>query len=193
MNFIGAKEYIVERMKQELDPRLQYHSIEHTFDVLNSAIIIAEKEGVGKKELELIKTAAIFHDSGIMENYIGHEEASCKIVKKVLPKFGYSVEEMEIISNMILTTKLPQNASSFLEQILCDADLDYLGRDDFFMISLRLFHEWNVLDIRKLSLKEWYDLQVDFLSSHKYFTKYAIEMRCEKKLENLQQIKELRS
>ncbi len=193
MDFIGAKEHILERMKRELDPRLEYHSIEHTFDVLNAAIIIAEKEGVSKNELELIKTAAVFHDSGIMETYIGHEEASCRIVRDILPKFGYSEENVEIIANMILTTKLPQNASSFLEQVLCDADLDYLGRDDFFMISLRLFHEWNELDIRHLTIKQWYDLQIEFLSSHKYFTKCAIEMRREKKLENLQQIKDLLS
>ncbi len=193
MDFIGAKEYILGRMKRELDPRLEYHSIEHTFDVLNAAIIIAEKEGVSKNELELIKTAAVFHDSGIMETYIGHEEASCRIVRDNLPKFGYSVEEVETIAKMILTTQLPQNASTFLEQILCDADLDYLGRDDFFMISLRLFHEWNVLNIKTLTIKQWYDLQIEFLSSHKYFTKCAIKMRREKKLENLQQIKELLS
>lgn len=193
MDFIGAKEYILERMKQKLDPRLEYHSIEHTLDVLNSAIIIAEREGISKYDLNLLKTGAIFHDSGIMETYIGHEEASVKILREVLPRFDYTPEEIERISQMILTTKLPQNATNYLEQILCDADLDYLGRNDFFMISLRLFHEWNVLDIKKLSLKEWYDLQIDFLGSHHFFTKSAIEIRREKKLENLQQIKDLLS
>ncbi len=193
MDFTGAKEYILERMKVKLDPRLEYHSVEHTLDVLNSAIIIAEKEGVNQYDLDLIKTGAVFHDSGIIETYIGHEEASVKIVQEVLPKFDYSSEEINRISEMILTTKLPQNAKTFNEQVLCDADLDYLGRDDFFMISLRLFQEWNVLDIRKLSLKEWYDLQIEFLSSHKYFTKCAIQMRRKKKLENLQQIKEILS
>ena len=193
MDFTGAKEYILGRMKQELDPRLEYHSIEHTIDVLNSAIIIAQKEGIGQYELDLVKTGAVFHDSGIINTYVGHEEASIKIVKEVLPKFDYTSEEIDRISQMILTTQLPQNASSYLEQILCDADLDYLGRDDFFMISLRLFQEWNVLDIRKLSLKEWYDLQVEFLGSHQYFTKSAIQTRREKKLQNLRQIKDLLS
>ncbi len=193
MDFTGAKEYIIGRMKRELDPRLEYHSIEHTIDVLNAAIIIAQKEGIEQYELELVKTAAVFHDSGIMQTYIGHEEASIKIVKEVLPNFDYTPKEIDQISQMILTTQLPQNASSYLEQILCDADLDYLGRDDFFMISLRLFQEWNVLDIKKLSLKEWYDLQIDFLGSHQYFTKSAIQTRRKKKLQNLGQIKELLS
>jgi uncharacterized protein len=193
MDFTGAKEYILNRMRHELDPRLEYHSIEHTIDVLNSAIIIAQKEGIGQYELDLVKTGAVFHDSGIMNTYIGHEEASIKIAKEVLPKFDYTSEEIDRIAQMILTTQLPQNASTFLEQILCDADLDYLGRNDFFMISLRLFQEWNVLDIRKLSLKEWYDLQIEFLSSHRYFTKSAILTRREKKLQNLNQIKELLS
>jgi len=193
MDFTGAKEYILERIKLELDPRLEYHTIEHTLDVLNAAIIIAEKEGIGKYELELIKTGALFHDSGIIKTYIGHEHASIQIARDVLPKFDYTKEEIDRIAHMIMATQLPQDASSFLEQILCDADLDYLGRDDFFMVSLRLFQEWNVLGIKNLSLKEWYNLQVEFLSSHKYFTRCAIDMRRKKKLENLKQIKELLS
>lgn len=191
MDFTGAKEYIIKRMKRELDPRLEYHRIEHTYDVLNAAIIIAEKEGVKQHELELIKTSAVFHDSGIIKTYIGHEVASAEIVHEVLPKFGYTSDEINQIAQMILTTQLPQGATNFLEQILCDADLDYLGRKDFFMISVRLFHEWNILGIKKMNLKEWYHLQVEFLSSHHYFTQCAINLRREQKLRNLDQIKDL--
>lgn len=193
MDFIGVKEYILDRMKHELDSRLQYHTIDHTLDVLNAAIIIAEKEGIEKYEMDLVKTAAVFHDSGIIETYDGHEKASIRIARQVLPDYGYTDEEIGKISQMIMTTQLPQNASTFFEQILCDADLDYLGRDDFFMISLRLFQEWNVLGIRKLNLKEWYALQIEFLGAHKYFTQCAIDMRRKKKLENLQQIIDLTS
>ncbi|MCP4551239.1 MAG: HD domain-containing protein [Bacteroidetes bacterium] len=178
-------------MKKELGPQLQYHSIEHTMDVLNSAITIAELEGISKYELELVKTGAMYHDAGIMETYIGHEEASVEIVNKTLPRFGYTKEEIELISSMILTTKLPQNTSSFLEQIICDADLDYLGRDNFFMTSHKLLYEWKALDIRSLNLTQWYELQIEFLSTHKFLTKSSIAMRQKKKLQNLQEIREL--
>ena len=92
---------------------------------------------------------------------------------------------------MIMTTKLPQSASDQLEKIICDADLDYLGREDFYMISHRLKLEWNLKNVNKTTLREWYELQVKFLENHTYFTKAACESRIKGKQTNLEQIKEL--
>lgn len=191
MDFNKAKEYILKRLGNELHPNLYYHSIEHTMDVYNSAIKIAEMEGVKGDDMMLIKTAALYHDAGMIRTYVGHEEASADIVKESLPEFGYDAYAIDMISNMIMTTKLPQSAGAFLEKIICDADLDYLGREDFLMISHRLRHEWVTQRINILSLKQWYELQIEFLSNHEYFTNYAIETRQKGKLENLAQIEEL--
>lgn len=191
MDFLKARDYILKRLKNELKPNLFYHSIEHTLDVYNSAIKIAEMEGVNGIDLNLLKTASLYHDSGMIRTYNGHEEASVEIAKESLPQFGYNQLAIETISKMIITTKLPQTAGTFLEKIICDADLDYLGRDDFIMISHKLRHEWVTQEINVLSLKQWYELQIQFLSNHKYFTKYAISTRKEGKLFNLGQIIEL--
>lgn len=191
MDFLKAKEYIIKRLQNELHPNLFYHSIEHTIDVFNSAVLIAEMEGVNGKDLTLIKTAALYHDSGMIRTYVGHEEASTEILKESLPEFGYDKLSIDTICDMVMTTKLPQTADSFLEKIICDADLDYLGREDFIMISHKLRHEWITQKINVLSLKEWYELQVQFLGNHKYFTKYSISTRKEGKLANLAQIIEL--
>jgi hypothetical protein len=191
MDFAGVKNYILGKLERELNPDLVYHCLEHTLDVLNSTINIAEKEGVEEDDLILLKSAALFHDSGMLLTYVGHEEASAEIVQEVLPRFEFTQEGVDTISNMIITTKLPQRASSFLEKILCDADLDYLGREDFFMTSHRLRHEWIALNINRLSLLEWYQLQVEFLETHQYFTNYTIKLRQEKKIMNLKEIKEL--
>lgn len=178
-------------MKNELHPNLFYHSIEHTFDVFNSAVKIAEMEGVNGVDLTLVKTAALYHDSGMIRTYVGHEEASVEILKESLPEFGYDKISIDTISGMVITTKLPQTADTFLEKILCDADLDYLGREDFIMISHKLRHEWVTQKINVLSLKEWYELQIQFLRNHEYFTNYSISTRQEGKLANLAQIIEL--
>lgn len=191
MDFLKAQDYILKRLKNELKPNLFYHSIEHTLDVYNSVVKIAEMEGVNGIDLNLLKTASLFHDSGMIRTYNGHEEASVEIAKESLPQFGYNQLAIETISKMIITTKLPQTAGTFLEKIICDADLDYLGREDFIMISHKLRHEWVTQEINVLSLKQWYELQIEFLSNHKYFTKYAISTRKEGKLFNLGQIIEL--
>lgn len=188
MKFKAAEEYILARLHKELDPKLTYHSVSHTLDVLESALRLGEMEGINEEEMCVLKTACLFHDVGMLKTYRGHEEASVEICKETLPGFGYSSEQIEEITRMILSTKLPQIAMSRLEKILCDADLDYLGRPDYFMIAHRLKYEWEVLGIGKISLYDWYKIQKDFLTKHRYFTPSAIKLREKGKLENLKQV-----
>ncbi|MCK9398891.1 MAG: HD domain-containing protein [Bacteroidales bacterium] len=188
MNYEAVKKFMLTKLERELDPRLTYHSINHTLDVLESAIRLAEMEKLSSKEILLLKTACIFHDSGMLVTYRGHEEASIEICRQTLPVYNYNEEDTEIICRMILTTKLPQCASQHLDKILCDADLDYLGRSDFFMIAHRLKYEWDILNIYPTTLQEWYLIQKDFLSSHRYFTISALSLRQSIKMENLKQI-----
>jgi uncharacterized protein len=188
MNYEGAKNYILKKLERELDPRLTYHSIDHTLDVLESAIRLGELEKISDDDILLLKTACLYHDSGMLVTYRGHEEASIELCSQTLPEFGYTQDETETICRMIRTTKLPQNADEKLDKILCDADLDYLGRDDFFMIAHRLKYEWDILGINKTTLQEWYKIQKEFLTAHKYFTESAIKLRQETKIENLRQV-----
>ena len=188
MNYEGAKNFILNKLEKELDPRLTYHSVSHTMDVLESAIRLAEMEGLSPADTVLLKTACLFHDSGMLVTYRGHGEASIEICRQILPKFTFNPEETEMVCQMIASTKLPQYATLLPEKILCDADLDYLGRPDFFMISHRLKYEWDVLDIHPTTLQEWYAIQKEFLSAHRYFTKSAIMLRQDFKMENLKQV-----
>lgn len=188
MNYETAKKFIFKKLEKDLDPRLTYHSIDHTIDVLESAERLAEMEQLQERDLIILKTACVFHDSGMLVTYRGHEEASIKICQENLPAFGYQEDDIETICRMIRTTMLPQCASKHLDKILCDADLDYLGRPDFFMIAHKLKYEWDVLDINPTTLLEWYAIQKNFLSVHKYFTKSAIKLRQARKMENLKQI-----
>jgi uncharacterized protein len=188
MNYESVKNYILNKLEKELDPRLTYHSIAHTLDVLESAVRLADLEKISSQDMLLLKTACLFHDSGMLVTYRGHEEASIQICSQTLPSFSYSKEETETVCRMILTTKLPQCASELLDKILCDADLDYLGRQDFFMIAHRLKYEWDILDIHPTTLQEWYKIQRDFLTSHRYFTESAVKLRQSFKMENLRQV-----
>jgi uncharacterized protein len=191
MDYEGAKKYILNELKTKLKKSLYYHDLSHTMDVLDSALRLATSEKLPKTEITLLKTACIFHDAGMLNTYINHEEAACEIAARILPEYNYSPYEIETISKMIMATKLPQSASGKLEMIICDADLDYLGREDFFMISHKLKYEWEINQINTLSLKEWYELQVKFLESHTYFSETAIKTRLKGKEKNLAQIKQL--
>jgi uncharacterized protein len=188
MNYEGAKRFILHKLEKELDARLTYHSISHTLDVLESAVRLAQTENLTSDQMLLLQTACLYHDSGMLVTYRGHEEASIEICRQTLPSFNYSADEIETVCRMIQTTKLPQCASEHLDKILCDADLDYLGRPDFFMIAHRLKYEWDVMNIHPTTLQQWYQIQRDFLSNHKYFTNSAVKLRQSFKIENLKQI-----
>lgn len=191
MDYAGVKTFLLDKLSKGLDSNLFYHDLNHTLDVLHSAERLMDAENIDEEDQVLVKTACLLHDSGMLKTYIGHEEASCEMAAELLPGFGYNQAAIGAIQKMIMTTKLPQSASSKLEQIICDADLDYLGRQDFFMISHRLKFEWDIHHFKKTTLTQWYQLQVSFLNNHTYFSQSAIETREATKQQNLQEIMEL--
>ena len=191
MDFNGANEYIVQRLHTELSPTLFYHSLEHTLDVLEATRRLNEAEHIDSSSKIIIETAALFHDAGMLIQYSGHEARSVALIKKILPGFGYPKDAIKQISGLIMVSKLPQRASHLHEQIICDADLDYLGRNDFFINSFKLRLEWQVNGIRNTTLNEWINIQIKFLSEHHYYTKSAITLRNADKLKNLTELKQL--
>ena len=176
MEFLKAKAHINKRLKNELPKYLYYHSTEHIKDVYNCVKQIAIKEGVKGENLKLLLIAAMYHDSGFMIHAKNHEKLSCDIVRETLPEFGFSSEQIKKICGMIMATKIPQKPKNHLEEILCDADLDYLGREDFFKIGNHLFEELKSYKIVNTK-RDWNLLQIRFLEQHNYFTKTAIEIR----------------
>ena len=176
--------FILDKLTNELAPHLYYHSVKHTLDVYERAAYMAAKENVNPEDIKLLLIAALYHDSGYLYQSAGHEDISCKIATDVLPDFGYNPDDVEKICRIIIATKLPQDPHSKLEEIICDADLDYLGRDDFFETGHGLYLE--MLAAGKVAdEKEWNLLQIDFLQEHHYFTTTAKLLRDKKKQENL--------
>ncbi|MBN2727660.1 MAG: HD domain-containing protein [Bacteroidales bacterium] len=184
MDFEGAKTYILDRMKRGLAPNLYYHGLHHTLDVYAACERYAEMEEVKGDDRLILLTAALFHDAGFLIRYKANEEVSVDIVRRILPNYGYSKTEITLINQSILSTVIPQTPYDKISSILCDADLDYLGRDDFFIIGCNLRREWKEYGI-ELSIKDWYEQQVHFLTNHHYFTRSADFLRSEKKLKHL--------
>ena len=146
-------------------------------------------EGVNDEELLLLQTAALFHDIGFLDQYMNNEVIGAEIAKKILPQFGYKAKEIELISNMIIATDITKFPQTLLEKILCDADLDYLGRDDFEGFAGQLKRELNAYG-SSLDNKQWDEIQVGFLEKHKYYTASAIALREKIKQKHLMAIKE---
>lgn len=188
IQFEKVEQFMLQKLQNELPQHLSYHSVSHVKDVMQAALNIARQEGVQQQEQILLQTAALFHDSGFLFGAQEHERKSCNIAREYLPQYGYDAQQIEQICGMIMATKIPQSPQNHLEEILADADLDYLGRDDFFTIGNRLFDELSMFGIVSTE-RDWNMLQLRFLESHHYFTKTAIALRNEKKQEHLNYIK----
>lgn len=178
------------KLKEGLSPNLYYHGVHHTIDVLAALTHISKNENIGGEQLILLKTAALLHDSGFTETYTNHEEAGCRITRQILPDYGYSAQDIEIICGMIMATKIPQTPDNKLEEIICDADLDYLGRDDFYPISHSLFKELVFRGVLT-DENEWNKIQIKFLSHHQYFTATCQNQREANKQQRIEEIKKI--
>ncbi|MEO6813501.1 MAG: YitT family protein [Ginsengibacter sp.] len=188
MQFEKAHSFLIDKLEKGLPEYLHYHNVEHTQRVLASTILLAQAENISEEDLIILKTAALFHDAGFLETYTGHEEISCEMARKWLPRFEYNNEQIEKICKLILVTKMPQSASSKLEEIICDADLFYLGTNQYIAISNSLYKELHEAAFIK-NRSEWNEQQLKFLQAQRYFTKSA-QKRLSKGLQsNLQKIK----
>lgn len=176
IQFTDMQEMILDKLERELPGYVFYHNVKHTVDVVTEVELIGWAEGCTDEEILLLKTAALFHDTGITISFDNHEFLGAEYAKKILPGYNYSPEQIDKICSLILATKLPPKPETLLEEIICDSDLDYLGRSDFIPVSNALFEELKAQNKMK-DLNEWNKMQVKFISGHQYFTNTARSLR----------------
>jgi uncharacterized protein len=173
----------------KLSPKLTYHNYAHTVEeVVGAADRLAAAERVGNAERALLHTAAYFHDLGFLETWRGHEAVSARIAGESLPHFGYAPVQIECVQALIMATQLPNHPTTLLECIIADADLDTLGRDDFWTRNRALRDELVYFGVTYTD-KAWYEHQVEFIGGHRYRTASARALRDHRKAGYLTEIK----
>lgn len=200
IDYSGARQYALNRLDSELSPKLFYHCAAHTrYDVARASERLARLEGVPENDLRLLMTAVYFHDIGFTqlkettrEAYrdLQHELLSAQIARRVLPEYGFGPQELDTIEGIIMATRLPQSPRNLLEKIIADADLDSIGREDFWSTSANLRIEMAAFGTLYTDY-DWYEFQVRFLSGHSYFTDAAHQFRDEGKARNIQAVRKL--
>lgn len=194
--FLEISLHAKEEIFLKLPNNLYYHQPEHTFgDVLPHAIKLAELENVNQTDLFLLKVAVLFHDAGFIQIYHQNEEIGALLAEKELRKYDLPENYTVTVKNIIMATNvnkvqkensehIQSAGDSILEQIICDADLDNLGRRDFFERGDALRKE--LADHGTITTeKEWCIHQINFLKSHCYYTQHAHMLRDAGKAKNL--------
>ena len=169
---LPVKEFVINLLNDNLSMFYYYHNYEHTLYVLDKAIEIGQHENCTAKEMELLSAAALWHDTGYINTYAGHEEESCLLARQYLPEFEFSAEDITRICGMIMATKIPQSPQNKLEEIIADADLEYLGTENAGVKADLFFNELQHLN-PSLTKAEWNQTQISFLQQHHYFTSFC--------------------
>lgn len=192
MDFHQMREHILNRLKSLLPEEITYHDLPHTLNVEKAAKRYARLEGLNTEETFLIRTAALFHDAGFIQQYKDNEIFGANIAAATLPKFGYTEFQINIIRNIIMATSSEIEPVTLLEKIMCDADHDYLGRPDYHDIAKKLRKEMSDYGTSFADL-EWVDFQIEYLENkHVFFTESARNLRLQGKNARIKELKKKR-
>ncbi len=184
-DFEGARCYILERLDCELPSDLYYHALLHTRDEVEPAAArLGKMEGLSPEDLLLVRTAALFHDAGYIEQMQDHELISVRMAEEALPGFGYSPEQIGVVKDIILATRLPQKPQTLLERVITDADMDVLGTTEFYPRCLDLQAELAAHG-SATSIQQWLRIQEEFMNNHHYHTASARKLRNRQKKQNI--------
>ena len=181
----SAADFVFDLFKNKLPPVYVYHNYTHTKEVVEACKKMASKLSINESDLEILLIAAWFHDTGFTERSDNHEDVSIEIAKKFLQENNYSEERAQLVFNCINSTRYPPTPKNLIEEILCDADLFHLGTKDYSIKSDLLRMEWEKTENKKFTDTEWFKINIDFLTNHRYFTKYARKNLDEAKTERL--------
>ncbi|WMI64165.1 HDIG domain-containing protein [Aestuariibaculum sp. YM273] len=187
--YLKLRKHALHILNTELPEELCYHNIIHTLDVLNVVNKYIRREKIDGYHAKLLRVGAILHDIGFTVGRENHEEKGVVIAKRLMHQYGFPEEAIKTVKGLIMATKVPQNPRTHLEEIICDSDLDYLGRRDFYVTGDQLLKELNNQGL-DLDVDQWNKMQVAFLEEHRYHTEFAKKYRKPKKVKRIRELKD---
>lgn len=185
--YLKLRRIVLKELENGLPKHLTYHNLEHVLDVLDVCNQYIKRGNIKGDDAFLLRIGAIVHDMGFLKSNINHEEVGAEMASEIMSSLNMDQEQIEVVRGLILATKIPQNPKTELQKIICDSDLDYLGRNDYPEISKRLYMEFKSTNVVKTD-EDWKNLQISFLTKHEFHTPFAKKHRKPKKQTWLQKI-----
>lgn len=184
-----AYNYTVDLLSNELPDTFRFHTVDHMQEVLKFVEIIGNYHQLSDDDMNIVKISAIFHDTGYIKKYKGHEEEGIKIARNFLEDKLIEESQIKKVEKTIMSTKVPQKPDDLLSKILCDADLINLTYDNYFESAELMRQEWNQTGVAKMNELEFHDNSVKFFNSHQFHTDYGRKFLQPKKEKVLRRIK----
>ena len=184
--------YIRDLFRDELPDGIKYHDADHTLHPTKGVVAVANSiavsENISEHDRELLIAAAYFHDTGYIREYDKNEPIAARMAGRILKLIGYKPQEIEKIQKMILATDLAREPKTHIEKILCDADLDHLGRDDFFELDGKLREGRRIRGLDVSDDAKWYKGTLAVITNHQYYTESQKKLRDKEKQKNTKRL-----
>lgn len=191
-NSIKVIEEEVERLFEEKLPAgMYFHNINHTRNVVAAATDIAAANRLTDSEIYILTIAAWFHDTGYCYLYHNHEEASIAIAFAKLTQMDFEWAVIQQVNSCIGATRMPQKPDGLIQEVLCDADMAHLAKEDYFSSADQLRQEWAAKLGKVYTDPQWYELNLHMLSHHHYCSPYGKLVLEPMKQANIDQLKGL--
>lgn len=185
-------QYIRALFKDELPDGIKYHDANHTLHPDRGVVAVANRiaisENISEHDRELLIAAAYFHDTGYIREYDKNEPIAARMAGRILKLIGYKPNEIEKIQKMILSTDLAREPKTHVEKILCDADLDHFGREDFFKLDGKIREGRRARGIDVSDDLKWYKGTLEIITKHQYYTESQKKLRGAKKQKNIKRL-----
>ncbi|TWR25508.1 phosphohydrolase [Mucilaginibacter achroorhodeus] len=168
-----VKQHVLNYFATHQNKKLVYHNQQHTEDVAAAATQIANHYQLNDTDFFTVIAAAWFHDTGYLESLDEHEQHSAGLAKEYLSSIEIDPQVIEQVVKCIMATKMPQQPQSFLEQIICDADLFHFGSADFQEKSKAMRREVIEIHGKDISKHDWRQKTIRLIEQHQYHTDYC--------------------
>lgn len=174
--YLKLRRIVLNKLEADLPSYLSYHGMDHTLDVLNVCEQYIRRLNLSEEQRYLLRIGAIVHDMGFLKGPANHEEVGSEMAAGIMQDLGMGESHINEVRGLVMATKIPQTPLNPLQMIICDADLDYLGREDYPEISQKLFEELKYMKVIETD-EQWKNLQINFLKAHHFHTPFAIKNR----------------
>ena len=176
--------YVQDLLQTRLPGGMSFHNWAHTELVYEAVRELAKAHNLSKQERHWLEIAALFHDTGFIIKYDGHEDESKAIARRYLEGVQYPEAEIQRIERLIDVTKSNVEPTDLLERIMMDADMAHLGRKKYRNRLDRLRKERNLLLGESNKRRDWETANLDFLKGHTYQTQGGAALYGERKQKN---------
>jgi uncharacterized protein len=191
-NLKMVDQYIRALFKDELPGGIKYHDANHTLHPVRGVVAVANRiaisENISEHDRELLIAAAYFHDTGYIREYDKNEPIAARMAGRILNLIGYKPNEIEKIQKMILSTDLAREPKTHVEKILCDADFDHFGREDFFKLDGKIREGRRARGIDVSDDLKWYKGTLEIITKHQYYTESQKKLREAEKQKNIKRL-----